>query len=136
MQRLPMDALLVMADGRTLTAVAHVVARRSWWIGAVVGVFNVDQHGSWKVAPRAHPNDGRFDVAEVAPSMGPRQRFLAWRRLPAGTHVPHPAIATRSATSAEWRFAHPLTLWVDGVRDGTVRELSVAIAPDAYELHV
>ena len=47
------------------------------------------------VAPRAHPNDGRFDVVEVSAAMPARARLQAWRRLATGTHVPHPDITTR-----------------------------------------
>ena len=59
--------LRVDADGRRLTAVAHVVARGGgpWWRGPIVAVMNADRLGRWDVAPRAHPNDGRLDVVEV-----------------------------------------------------------------------
>lgn len=136
MQRVRIDALRIDADGETMVAVAHVVARRSWWFGPVVVVSNVDHLGEWNVAPRAHPNDGRFDVVEVAPGMGVRQRIAAVRRLPQGTHVPHPDISTRRATEATWTFDRPTTIRVDGVRRGRVRRLDVRIEPDAFELHI
>ena len=69
MQRLPVDVLDVIADERDFIAVAHVVARRSWWRGRVLAVMNVDHLGDWNVAPRAHPNDGRFDVIDVDQEM-------------------------------------------------------------------
>jgi hypothetical protein len=65
-----------------------------------------------------------------------RQRVQAWRRLPSGTHVPHPAIAVARAASVNWEFGSPLTLHVDGVRRGTVRRLAVTVDADAYHLHV
>ena len=53
-----------------------------------------------------------------------RARWQARRRLPTGTHVPHPAIRTRRLREASWPFDPPLRLWVDGVAHG-----SVTIAP-------
>ncbi|MGH9135005.1 MAG: hypothetical protein ACRDZZ_13795, partial [Ilumatobacteraceae bacterium] len=60
----------------------------------------------------------------------------AWRRLPSGTHVPHPAIRVSQRTSAGWEFDAPMRLYLDGRRHGSVRRLRVTVEPDAYELHV
>lgn len=136
MQRVDIDVIRLSADGAEMTAVAHVVARRSWWRGRVVAVMNVDQIGVWNVAPRAHPNDGLLDVVEVDPSMNLRQRWQARGRLRLGTHVPHPSIGQRRVTAASWQFDRPVSLWVDGERRGTVTELSVRVEPDAFELHI
>ena len=77
--------------------------------GPIVAVMNVDRLGRWDVAPRAHPNDGALDVVEVDAAMGVRARWQARRRLPTGTHVPHPAIRTRRGRpSAAWTFDRPL----------------------------
>ena len=133
----PVDALAVRLDDRPeQLAVAHVVAHRSWWRGQVLAVCNVDYVGTWNVAPRAHPNDGRADVVEVAPTMGTRARWQAWRRLPLGTHVPHPAIATRSVRDVSFEFDRPLRVWLDGVETGTARRLRVTVRPDSFELYV
>ncbi len=136
---LAIDRLLVSFDHDTAVAVAHVVARRpglwSWWHGPLVAVCNTDFVGQWNVAPRAHPNDGRFDVVEVT-SMPIRQRWAARRRLRHGTHVPHPAIAVRAGTDASWDFAKPMTLWIDGVDRGACSQLSVSIEPDALSVIV
>jgi len=136
MQRLPMDLLHVEADGARHLAVAHVLVRRSWWRGEIVVVMNVDHLGEWNIAPRAHPNDGRFDVVEVAPSMSIRHRLQARRRLPQGTHVPHPDIRTRTGMEASWEFGRPQRLWIDGESIGSVRVLTVAVEPDAFAIHV
>jgi hypothetical protein len=136
LRRLPVDLLRVTVDDRRAVAVAHVVARRSWWSGRIVVATNVDHIGAWNVAPRAHPNDGRFDIMEVEPSMTIRQRWQARARLPLGTHVPHPAIATRTAASATWTFDRPSRVWIDGAAAGTVHRLTVEIEPDAFALHV
>lgn len=135
-QRLPLDVLRVSADGVDHVAVAHVVARRSWWRGRIVGAFNVDHLGPWNVAPRAHPNDGRMDVIEVDGAMPLRQRWQARARLPAGTHVPHPMISTRTASETSWSFDRPHGLWLDGRRVGDVSSLRVAVEPDAFAVIV
>jgi hypothetical protein len=139
LQRFPVDLLRIEADGHRFVAVAHVVARdRRWaaWRGPVVAVMNTDRRGRWDVAPRAHPNDGRADVVEVDASMALRARWQARRRLPTGTHVPHPAIHTGRATDRTWRFARPLGLWIDSVGRGTVRSLRVAVEPDGATIHI
>jgi hypothetical protein len=135
-QRVPLDLLRVEADGVERCAVAHVVARRSWWRGPIVGVFNAEYLGRWDVAPRSHPNDGRADVVVVDAGMSRRARFQAWRRLPAGVHVPHPAITVSQRPAGEWEFPEPLTLHLDGRRQGPVRHLAFRVEPDAFDLHV
>jgi hypothetical protein len=126
----PVDLLRIEADGRRYVAIAHVVARRSWWRGPILAVMNVDRLGTWDVAPRAHPNDGRADVVEVAADMGWRARWQAKQRLPSGTHLPHPSMHNRRVTDDAWTFDRPRGLWVDGVARGTVRSLRVAVEPD------
>lgn len=136
LQRLPMDVLLVRMDGREAIAVAHVVAQRSWWRGRVVFVMNVDHAGTWNVAPRAHPNDGRLDVVEIEPSLSMRARLEARRRMPHGTHVPHPSISVRRATAAAWDFDRPMPVRIDGIAAGRCRRLEVECEPDRFELLV
>lgn len=135
-QRLPMDALRVRLDDVEWLAVAHVVARHSWWRGPLLAVLNCAYIGEWNVAPRAHPNDGRFDVVEVAAGMSFRQRLQARRRLPLGTHVPHPRIAVRTGLSAAWSFDEPRDVFVDGVRRGRATRLEIAISPDHFSIHM
>ncbi|HWL44168.1 MAG TPA: hypothetical protein VNQ73_14600 [Ilumatobacter sp.] len=131
----PVDALAVQLDeGPERLVVAHLVARRSWWRGPVVAVCNVDYVGTWNVAPRAHPGDGRANVVDVSPAMSTRARWQAWRRLPQGTHLPHPAITTRSIRTVSFEFESPMRVWLDGVPSGTARHLKVTVRPDAFEL--
>ena len=138
--RLSIDLVEVIADDRRLTAAAHVVVRRRGWFGGfrgpLIAVLNAEFVGRWDVAPRAHPNDGWLDVLEVDRRMPARARWQAWRRLPTGTHVPHPDIATRRVRDATFTFDDPLGLWVDDVDHGTVRTLALRIVPDAAEIHV
>jgi hypothetical protein len=138
--RVPIDLITVTADGRRLAAVAHVIARRrgsfGWWRGRIVAVMNVDHLGDWDAAPRAHPNDGWLDVIEVDQSMSLRARWQAWRRLPTGSHVPHPDVTVRRVRAETFAFGSSLGLWVDGVGRGTVRSLRVEVEPDGAEVYV
>lgn len=134
MHRLPIDVLAVEVDRQHHVAVAHVVLRRRWWRGRVVFVCNVGHVGTWNVAPRAHPNDGRFDVVEIASSMRIRERWEARRRLPTGTHVPHPAISMRTANEWSWSDPDGARVWVDGVDTGSATAVTVRVRPDAAAL--
>ena len=135
-QRIPIDALRVRVDDHELLAVAHVVARKGWWRGALLAVLNCPYIGEWDVAPRAHPNDGRFDIVEVRAGMSLRQRLQARRRLPLGSHVPHPEIDVRTAESATWTFDAPRGVYVDGVPRGRATRLEVAISPDHFSIYM
>jgi diacylglycerol kinase family enzyme len=97
--------------------------------------MNAQFIGSWDIAPRGHPNDGRLDVVRVGP-MGVGDRWKAWRRLTTGTHVPHPGIEARSVTDLDLALAAPLTLHVDGVMLGTTDRLVARIEPDALTVYV
>lgn len=134
-RRVPIDVLRVVADGVEHLAVAHVIVRRSWWRGPLHAALNVERVGTWDVAPRAHPNDGRLDVVEVAATMRWRERWEARRRLPTGTHVPHPSITVRRAAEVTWTFDAPRTLWLDGRSLGGVRSVRVSVQPDAAVIH-
>jgi hypothetical protein len=136
MQRLPVDMITCRFGDETAVAVAHVVMRSRWWHGPIVAVMNVDHVGNWNVAPRAHPNDGRVDVVEVAASMTLRERWQARSRLAGGTHVPHPAITTTTVRTRSWQFDRPMTVWVDGARAGTAISVSIEVVPDAGEVFV
>ncbi len=136
---LPVDRLRVTADGAVTPAIAHVVVRRpgrtGWWRGPLIAVCNIDYIGQWNVAPRAHPNDGRFDVIETT-ELSMRDRWAARQRLPQGTHVPHPAIHVTTATQRTWEFERPMSIVIDGRPAGTVTRLEVSIEPDALTVVV
>jgi hypothetical protein len=136
MQLLPLDALLVRLDDEEALAVAHVVARNGWWHCPLLAAVNCAYVGEWNVAPRAHPNDGRFDVVEVSADMSSRQRLQARRRLPLGTHLPHPDIAMRTAESMAWTFDEPRDVYLDGIRRGRATRLAIEISPDHFSIHM
>lgn len=127
--RLPIDLGSVLVDGRQHWFVAHLVARRSWWRGRLLGVMNVDGLGAWNVAPRAHPNDGLLDVVDACPPFGDRVR--ARRRLPSGAHLPHPDIHTERTPAIQFDLDPSLDVRLDGTSVGRAHHLSVRVEPDA-----
>lgn len=131
---LPVDLGAVLVDGRLHWFVAHLVARSSWWRGRIIAAMNAEFHGTWDVAPRSHPNDGRLDVLDVR--LGLTDRWKAWRRLPSGTHVPHPDIDVRRTGAVQLDLRPPLSVWLDGVPVGPARTLSIRVEPDALTVVV
>lgn len=138
-RELPIDLLLVTyrtANGieHALSAANSVVMRRRLWIGEIVAVTNSGYWRSWDIAPRAHPNDGVFDVVEVSPQMTWRQRLIARRRLPLATHIPHPFVAVRRSSSESWTFGKPIRLYIDDEFAEHVTRVEVTIEVDALNL--
>jgi diacylglycerol kinase family enzyme len=97
--------------------------------------MNVEFIGEWDIAPRGHPNDGRVEVVDVDASMSVRERLAARRRLPTGTHVPHPSIATKSVRSGSWQFERPVDVVVDGRRVDRASALSIDVLADAATVY-
>ncbi len=138
----PIDLLEVRLDGAAepIVACAHVIARSPWsrghWLrGRILVVMNAEFIGDWDIAPRGHPNDGRAEVVDVDASMSVRERLIARRRLPAGAHVPHPSIATRSVRTESWQFERPLDVVVDGRRVDRASTLSIVVRADAATVY-
>lgn len=128
------DLGAALVDGRLHWFVAHLVARRSWWRGRAVSVMNAQWLGRWDLGPRSHPDDGLLDISDADLSLS--QRLAARRRLPLGTHVPHPDIATRRTAAWQTDLRPPLDVWLDGEKLGRARELSVRVEPDALTVVV
>lgn len=133
---LPIDLVRVDLDHTTTWAVAHVIARRRWLRGPIVAAMNAEFIRDWDVTPRGHPNDGRIDVLEVSAAMSVRDRWRAKKRLPAGTHLPHPAISVHQTTVVERTFDQPMRVWVDDVAMGETRTLRLTVEPDALAVCV
>jgi hypothetical protein len=138
----PIDLLEVRLDGadEPIVACAHVVARSPWssghWLrGRILVVMNAEFIGEWDIAPRGHPNDGRVEVVDVDASMSTRERMAARRRLPTGTHVPHPSITARTVRTGSWQFERPLDVVVDGRRVDRASMLSIDVVPDAATVY-
>ncbi len=135
--KVTLDAMRVTIDDAGPTwGVAHVVARRGWLGDEVVMVMNSQFFGSYDVAPRGHPNDGKVDVMRVDSAMGWRERLHARQRARTGTHVPHPLLSTQSGADVDLLFDRPMVVWIDGVRCGTARRVRVNVEPDAFTAYV
>lgn len=132
--RFEVDAGAALVDGRLHWFVAHIVARRSWWRGRLLVAANASFIGRWNAAPRSHPGDGRLDVFDADPPL--MVRLAARRRLPSGTHVPHPQITQRRIAAAQYDLDPDLDVYLDGVRLGRARTLSLRVEPAALEVWV
>lgn len=87
------------------------------------------------VVPRGHPGDGRAEVQIYEPTRA--ERAAMRRRLPQGTHVPHPRIHELAGRRVEVRVqARPAPLEADGEPRGRVRGLSVEVLPEVLWLLV
>jgi len=130
----PVDLGHVVLDGDEHWFVAHLIARRSWWHGRVVAVMNAQWLGSWDLAPRSHPNDGLLDATDGVLPVA--DRFRARRRLPTGTHLPHPALRTLRGATMSFELAPALDVRLDGTLVGRARRLDVRIEHDALTVVV
>ncbi len=128
------DVCSALVDGRLHWFIAHLVARRSWLRGRVLVVANASFIGNWNIAPRAHPGDGKVDVLDANPSM--RVRLAARRRLPAGTHLPHPDIKPRRTAARQFDLGSGLDVYVDGQMATRARTLSVRVYPAALQVWI
>jgi hypothetical protein len=125
----PVDLVSVLIDGRQHWFVSHLVVRRGWWKGQIVAIMNAQWIGKWDVAPRSHPNDGVVDAFDVR--LGVNDRLKALRRLPSGTHVPHPQIQERRGDELRFEFHRPTPLYLDGEHICTARYIALQVLPDA-----
>jgi hypothetical protein len=125
----PVDALSVSLDGAPpRPAVAHVVARSWGWRRAFLAM-NAQWLGERNAAPRGHPDDGRMETLAWTLPWRSARHVLA--RMRAGTHLPHPGVAVTTTASTSVKFDRARWVWVDGVRVGRARTLSVVVEPDA-----
>ena len=132
--RLSIDLGAALLDGKLHWFLAHLVVRRSWLRGQVVVAANAAHLGSWNIAPKAHPGDGRLDTLDAALAFGDRMK--ARSRLPLGTHVPHPDITMRRSKASQWEFRRAMPVYLDGTRVAVVNSLSVRLEPDALEVWI
>lgn len=119
-----LDALVLQWPGSgdpPLVAADSVVVRRPWWrggllVGPVLWASNSGVHGSRSTHPRAHPNDGHWDLLVVDAAMGVKQRLVAWRRARRGDHVPHPHLHLEKLVRMRLDIGSGDVLLVDGRR--------------------
>lgn len=135
------DALRVVVslrDGSNISIIAssHVMIGH-WLFGRLVCVNNGGFIGHKNVSPRAHPNDGFFDVMTLKPSMGLTQRIRARHRSALGTHIPHPLVETSRTRTAEYASRSRIeTLRIDGRQIPSWTTVQVEIVPDYWRLLV
>ena len=123
----------VLVDGRMHLFVAHAVVRTRVW-RRTVAAMNAQWLRDWNVAPRAHPNDGVLDVYDA--SLSWTDLLQVRRRLPNGTHVPHPRIKLRRSTAVQVELAKAASIWIDGEVTGRGRSFSFRVEPDALVVMV
>jgi diacylglycerol kinase family enzyme len=128
----PVDVVRCEADGGRYWFVAHLVARTHDWRRALVAM-NGQWIGTWNMAPRAHPDDGRVDVLEAG--LGLRELVKVRARLPRGAHLPHPGIHEHRAGSFVCERGFPIVR-LDGIRMRGVRTLRLEVEPDALRVVV
>ena len=127
----PVDLGQVLVDGRLHLFVSHLVARNRWWTRAVVAM-NAQWVGEWNLGPKAHPNDGRLDTFDATLRLGELAKVR--RRLPTGTHLPHPRIAVRKAAAVTFELDRALPVRLDGEVVDEGRTLVVRLEPDALRV--
>ena len=132
--RVAVDVGAALVDGRLHWFVAHLVARRSWWRGRLLVAANASFIGRWNAAPRSHTGDGRLDVFDADPPL--MVRLAARRRLPSGTHVPHPRITQRRIAASQYDLDPGLDIYLDGVRLDRARTLSLRVEAGALEVWI
>ena len=113
----------------------HAFVHNGLATGAKVGVLNSSFVGKRNWAPKAHPNDGKFDVVEIDKSMSIRQRLKAHRLMQSGSHLPHPKIKYRQVVDYSAVCINPSRLYIESELVGTVVKCSFKIMPDAAVLY-
>ena len=121
---------------QTLIAASHVMIG-DWLRGRLICVSNSGFIGKTNVSPRAHPNDGLFDVMIIDQSMGIQQRLRARKKSILGTHTPHPLVETSRAKSIEFSSrSRSEPLRVDSRRIPRWNAIQIEIIPDYWRLLV
>jgi hypothetical protein len=110
---------------------------RAWFNGraTTVVVANGQFLRGADLVPRGHPGDGWAEVQVYA--LGRRARRGMRRRLPTGTHLPHPDVRAGRARRVEIDIGgRRLPVEVDGRRRGRTARLVVTLVPAAIRLLV
>jgi hypothetical protein len=124
---------------RRLTAAYDVevdLDGKPWFAGraTTVVIANGQFLRGLDLVPRGHPGDGRAEVQVYALRRGERRAMR--KRLPTGTHVPHPRIRARTAAAVEVRASGPVPMEVDGEARAPVAGLRIRVATAAFRLRL
>lgn len=122
---------------RELMAADSVILRRPIRVGGpfrgpVVIASNSGRLRGRDLLPRAHPNDGRFDVLTVR-NVSVRQRWIAWSRAMHGDHLPHPGLVVSRCEQASWAAGGSVVALIDGRRFACV-DCRLEVSPDHWRV--
>jgi hypothetical protein len=128
------EAELTRADGRVevLHFVAHAVATTGpgpLFRARTVVAMNATHRGGQDLGPRAHPNDGLLDVTDGRLGLG--ESLRAYRRMPTGSHLPHPRLTTSRTRELTVDLPGGARVALDGVAAGRAVRLVLRCLPDA-----
>jgi hypothetical protein len=121
-------------SSKVLAASSVVIG--SWWSRTeFVVITNGGMLDGLDLTPRAHPNDGKWDILRLHKSMDMRQRILARRRSKTGSHIPHPDISvSRAAEVSMQRVQKRQKLVVDGVPVRHWNAIHCRVLPDYWQV--
>lgn len=89
------------------------------------------------LTPRAHPNDGIFDVLEISPDISFRNRLQAFKRASTGTHIPHPDISTKRLSECEYfNSGGNEVLRIDHAKIPSWQSFHITVLPDYWKIVV
>lgn len=120
-----------LVDGLHRYFIAHVIVRDRRWHHATVAM-NAQWLGDWNLGPKGHPNDGVLDTYEATLSL--RERLQVRKRLPSGTHLPHPKIQQKRTAHRPVDLRSGQRIWLDGEDLGTARHVLLRLLPDALRV--
>lgn len=131
----PVDVLAVdVGDGEQRLCVAHVLVGRFRARRQTAAIMNAAFVGRHNLAPRAHPGDGVVDVVRF--DLGLVDRIKAERRMPTGSHVPHPGITITRDTEGVVEFDGPQRVQIDGRACGSTRRVAFRVLPEPVTIGV
>ena len=127
------DLGCVLLDGKIYWFCAHMLIGNKFY-GRKVFISNAAHYGKSNPTPKAHPGDGKFDMLKIELSM--IETLKAFKRLSAGTHIPHPGIKYERLESKQFSFSKKMKVEIDGQNFGKFENLSLRIEKEALRVVV
>ena len=123
------------ADVTRRCFIGYALIYQNLIFGQTIAILNSSFVGKRDWAPKAHPNDGKFDVVELDSSMSIRQRLTAFRLMKSGSHLPHPKIRYTQVPEFVFSGERSASMSIEGVRIGAIRHCVFKVLPDAVNLY-